>query len=66
MSLYLQQWREIKEIGEKDNDCDFQAVSQARVLMSQITHTRPRKRTRRTIRVGNMRGEGSSTGEGNG
>ena len=63
MLSYLRWWREVKEVGEEDDGGDFQAVGQTRVLMSQSVHTRPRKRTKRMVRVGNTRGEGSSMGE---
>ena len=47
------QW-EIEEIGEEDDCGDFQSVGQARVLMIQIAHARPRKRIKRMIQMRSM------------
>ena len=66
MTSYLRWWWEIEKIGEEDDGGDFQSVGQARVLMIQIAHARPKKRTKRTIRLGKTQGETSRVGDGGG
>ena len=46
---YLWQWWEIEKIGKEDDGGDFQTIGQARVLMSQNVHARPRKRIKRVM-----------------
>ena len=66
MLSYLLWWVEVEEVGEDEDSGDFQGVGQARVLMSQITQARPKKRTKSTVQVGETQGEASRVGDGGG